>query len=185
MTVQRPTFRPAIVLATVSALFVAGCGGQPEKAAEETAAAEAPAVTGELAVTGASLRLNPNAAAPSAAYFTLTGGTSDDSLVSVTSPDAARTELHESKMEGGMMTMAPIATIPVAAGGTVEFRQGGKHVMLFDISDAARAAGQVKLVLTFSSGATLETDAMAASASAEEGEHEGAHEGMEAGHEGH
>ncbi|QJQ33266.1 copper chaperone PCu(A)C [Sphingomonas lacunae] len=182
MTVRHRTFRPAIALAALSALMVAGCGGQAEKAAEESAAAEAPAATGELAVKDARLRLNPNASAPSAAYFVLTGGASDDSLVSASSPDAARTEMHESKMEGGMMTMAAISSVPVAAGGTVEFRQGGKHIMLYEISEAARTAGKIKLVLTFASGATLEAEAVVAPDSEEAGEHD---DGGAAEHEGH
>lgn len=165
MTAARTYFRPAFALAMTAALALSGCGESGTATAPETAEASeaaAPAATGTLAVANATLRLNPNAAAPSAAYFILTGGTSEDRLVSVTSPDAARAEMHESKMEGGMMTMTPIDAIPVPANGTVEFRQGGKHIMLFDISAAARSAGKVKLVLTFASGATLDAEAIAA-----------------------
>lgn len=180
MTVVRPTFRPAVAIVAASALFLSACGGQPEASAPEAdTTAEAGPVA--LAVANASLRLNPNAAAPSAAYFTLSGGATDDTLASVSSPDAARTEMHESKMEGGLMTMAAITSIPVAAGATVEFRQGGKHIMLFDISEAARSAGKVKLVLTFASGATLETEAVAAPV----GEESVGHDGGAMDHEGH
>lgn len=170
MTVVRPFFRPAVALAMTAALALSACGGSDTASAPQEAgageAAGAPAATGTLAVANATLRLNPNAAAPSAAYFILTGGTSEDRLVSVSSPDAARAEMHESKMEGGMMTMTPIDAIPVPANGTVEFRQGGKHIMLFDISAAARSAGKVKLVLTFASGATLEAEAVASTVAA-------------------
>lgn len=184
MTALSPRFRPALSMALPLLLALSACGSKQESAPAgegESSAPAAPAATGQLAVAGATLRLNPNAAAPSAAYFTLTGSAADDTLVSASSPDAARVEMHESKMEGGMMTMAPITSIPVPANGTVEFRQGGKHLMLFDLSEAARAAGKVRLVLTFASGATLETDA----AAARTGEEAGEHEGMEMEHEGH
>lgn len=151
-------FKPALAGAMLMACtlpLLAGCGD-----ASDDQATPVTAPAGDVAVAGASLRLNPNPAAPSAAYFTLTGGAHDATLVSITSPDAARAEMHESKMDGGMMTMAPLTSVPVPAGGTVEFRQGGMHVMLFDISAAARAAGKVKLVLTFADGRTLEADAL-------------------------
>lgn len=152
-------FKPALAGAMLMACalpLLAGCSDASDDGEHQAAPVAAPA--GDVAVAGASLRLNPNPAAPSAAYFTLTGGARDATLVSITSPDAARAEMHESKMDGGMMTMAPLTSVPVPAGGTVEFRQGGMHVMVFDISAAALAAGKVKLVLTFADGRTLEAD---------------------------
>lgn len=110
---------------------------------------------GSVLVSAPSIRLNPNAAAPSAAYFTLTGGSTAQVLTGLISPEIERAELHESKMEGGMMSMAAMPEVAVPAGGTVIFRQGGKHVMLFGISDAARAAGKVTLTLTFKDGQSV------------------------------
>lgn len=190
MTAASPLFRPALALAITAALALSACGGPETASAPEAAnvgdAPTPPVATGTLAVGNATLRLNPNASAPSAAYFILTGGTTADTLTSVSSPDAARAEMHESKMEGGMMTMAAIDAIPVPANGTVEFRQGGKHVMLFDITAAARTAGKVKLVLTFASGATLEAEAVAAPVGeAAGGDADDAHAGMAMEHDGH
>lgn len=150
-------------LTIVGASLLTACSARDAATkGEATPTADATVATGTLAVSAATLRLNPNAAAPSAAYFTLTGGAADATLVSASSPDVGRIELHESKMEGGMMTMAPLTDVPVPAGSTVEFRQGGKHLMLFDISAAGRAAGKVKLVLAFADGTTLEIEAAAA-----------------------
>ena len=164
-------------LALAAAAALTACSG-PETA-PATEDAPAVAATAALAVSNATLRLNPNAAAPSAAYFTLTGGAADATLVSARSPDVGRIELHESKMEGGLMTMAPLGEVPVPAGGSVEFRQGGKHLMLFDISAAARAAGKVKLVLVFADGSTLEAEASVAAPASDQA-HDGAAE-----HESH
>ncbi len=145
------TLRYVILPCCIAALVsLSACdwflASQPE--VEETAG-------GALAVSNPSVRLNANPAAPSAAYFTLTGGRDDQVLTSVSSPQIERAELHESKMESGMMSMAALTEVPVPADGTVEFRQGGKHVMLFGISDAARAAGRLTLTLAFRDGQTL------------------------------
>ena len=62
--------------------------------------------------------------------------------------------MHESKMEGGMMAMVPITSIDVPASGSVELRPGGKHLMLFDVAEAARTAGSVRLELHYADGTT-------------------------------
>ena len=186
MSRLRPLFRPAILLACTGALALAACGKPQDTATSaDNAAAPAPTATGALAIANASLRLNPNSAAPSAAYFTLTGGATPDTPTGGGAPDAGRAGKPGSQMEGGMMTMAPLSSIAVPAGGTVEFRQGGKHVMLFDVSAAARTAGKIKLVLTFASGATLDAEAVAAPLGQEAGESGEGPEGMAMEHDGH
>lgn len=112
-------------------------------------AGDAAATTQAVTAMGATMRLNPNADAPSAAYFTLTGGAVDATLTGAASTDLDRAELHESRMVDGMMSMSPIERLLIPAGGEVVFRQGGRHVMLFGLSDAARAAGTFTLTLTF------------------------------------
>ncbi|MEQ1688812.1 MAG: copper chaperone PCu(A)C, partial [Sphingopyxis sp.] len=134
----------ALSLATMS---LSGC----KMAAEEAA----PAAAQGVKVQSASARLNPNPAAPSAAYFTIIGGTGADTLTGITSPDAKRVEMHESRMEGGLMTMASVDQVEVPAGGRVVFRQGGLHVMLFDIEAAVRNGGKLHLLLIFKNGGVV------------------------------
>ena len=69
--------------------------------------------------------------------------------------------MHEMKDEGGMMTMAPLKDVAIPAGGTVEFKSGGKHVMLFDISPSVRSGGTLPLRLSFADGKTIEVNAVA------------------------
>lgn len=97
---------------------------------------------------------------PGAAYFTLTGGKSDDALVGVSTPAASRAELHESmKNDAGMMTMQALKSVRLAAGGTVKFAPGAKHVMLFDIDADVSPGGSVPITLTLASGATVKASA--------------------------
>lgn len=112
-----------------------------------------------LYVDQAWVRLSPNADSPSAAYFTVHGGPEAVELRGVTSQAAQRLEMHESLMEGGVMKMRAITSIPVPAGEAVAFAPGGKHVMIWGVNPAARQAGKLPLTLMFSNGDRIVIDA--------------------------
>ncbi len=124
----------------------------------------------ELGVDDAWVRLPAVSGRPGAAYFTVKGGTQATSLVAVSSPAAIRAEIHEMKHEGKMMTMAPIRDVAIAAGAKVEFKSGGKHVMLYDLSPSVRAGGTIPLRLSFADGKTIEVNA-AVRAAGDAGDH--------------
>ncbi|WP_343518897.1 copper chaperone PCu(A)C [Sphingomonas sp.] len=113
----------------------------------------------ELGASDAWVRLPAVQGRPAAAYFTVQGGAQATSLVAVSSPAAIRGEIHEMKQDGAMMTMAPIKDVPVAAGGRVEFKPGGKHVMLYDLSPDVRVGATMPLRLAFADGKTVEVQA--------------------------
>ncbi|MDR6853650.1 copper(I)-binding protein [Sphingomonas sp. BE123] len=113
----------------------------------------------QLGVEDAWVRLPAVSSRPGAAYFTVKGGNEATTLLGVSSPAAVRTELHEMKHEGGMMTMAPIKDVAIPAGSTVKFEPGGKHIMLYDLSPELRAGGKVPLRLAFANGKTIEVEA--------------------------
>lgn len=162
---------PMKLLATIAPLaMLAGCGqpSAPRSGQQE----------GTLSVDGARVRLNANPAAPAAGYFTIHGGAQPATLIEIASPDAARVEIHESRMAGGVMRMDKLDAVPVAAGGTVPFAPGGKHVMLWTISPQAISAGHVRLTLRFAGGEEI----MARAAIEKPG---GDEMGGMAGHEGH
>ena len=156
-----------LIAAAMLLLPLAGCDSAkhaPGTPPEGTSAADAPSATATapadtFGVRHAALRLSTSENAPSAAYFTLLAGAAPASLIVISSPDADKVEMHQSRMEGGMMTMAPVERIDVPANGRVELRPGGMHLMLFGVKPAARAAGRVRLVLGFADGRTLETAA--------------------------
>ncbi len=101
---------------------------------------------------------------PAAAYFTLHGGQSDATLISVGSTVAIRAEMHESMKSGSMASMKPIGSVAVPAGATIEFAPGGRHVMLFDMNPGIKRGSIVPLVFQFGNGVRFERKAIAIAA---------------------
>lgn len=78
------------------------------------------------------------------------GGKAADRLVSATSPVAGRIEMHESMMMNGVAMMHPRpggAAVP--AGGKLEFKPGGWHLMLIGLKKPLKAGETVPVTLTF------------------------------------
>jgi copper(I)-binding protein len=69
-------------------------------------------------------------------------------LVAVTSPVAATVEVHEMKMDGGVMKMGAVPSLDLPAGQAVELKPGGYHVMLMGLKQQLKAGDQVPLTLT-------------------------------------
>lgn len=134
---------PASLLLAAT-MLTAGCQQQEQAVTASGAWIRLPAVTGR----------------PAAAYFTLKGGSAPAVLLSVRTPVAIRTELHETKTgEGGMMSMVPVKQVDLAPGATVAFAPGGKHVMLFDVAPDVKASEKVPLTLAFADGKSVEVQA--------------------------
>ncbi|MCC7010105.1 MAG: copper chaperone PCu(A)C [Acidobacteria bacterium] len=104
--------------------------------------------------------------ASTAAYFTIENhGSAPLTLVGVSSPVAATAELHTMQQTpgrgamgnapmGGMMRMAQVDRVVVPVHGTVEFKPGGYHVMLFKVTRALATGEDVELTLRFEGGET-------------------------------
>ncbi|MBX7119112.1 MAG: copper chaperone PCu(A)C [Gemmatimonadaceae bacterium] len=138
--------------ACASALgILLACGGERPPAAAASAAA--------FVAVGAWARA-ADSGATTAAYLTVRNGTAvADTIVGVASDAAASTDLHESMESHGMMHMASLAAVPVAAGDSVVFAPMGKHVMLTGTTRGLAAGDTIALTLRFSSGRTLEVRA--------------------------
>ena len=126
------------LLTCVIAATLAGCG-QPSASSVGEAWVRLPAVPGR----------------PGAAYFTLTGGRTDATLIAVSTPAAHRAELHESMANG----MRPTASVALAAGTRVTFAPGGRHVMLFDLNPRLAPGATVPLTVSLADGHQLTTPA--------------------------
>jgi copper(I)-binding protein len=70
-------------------------------------------------------------------------------LVSVSSPIAGITEVHEMKLEGDVMKMRAVPALDLPAGKTVELKPGGYHVMLMDLKTALKKDSTVPMTLVF------------------------------------
>lgn len=51
-------------------------------------------------------------------------------ITSVNSPDYETVDMHETTIENGISRMRAIPSLEIAAGETVTFERGGKHLML-------------------------------------------------------
>ncbi|MFP2925652.1 copper chaperone PCu(A)C [Pyxidicoccus sp. 3LG] len=116
-------------LARVAALLFALAGGCTSPDSQVPRAAEASG----LRVEAARARLTPSRVG--AVYLTLVNSTSkDDRLLTAGSTAAERTELHEVIAEGEVLRMhARPEGFMIPAGGSLELKPGGKHVMLYAV----------------------------------------------------
>ena len=100
--------------------------------------------------------------AMSAGYFRLRNPGQEAVVVTaIRSPDFARVEIHETIIDDGIARMRSVPEIRLGPGETVEFRRGGRHLML---SGPVQASGPV--TLEFLAGDTL---VLAVSVAAREG----------------
>ena len=79
-----------------------------------------------------------------------------DQLLSASSPAAGEVQLHEMAMEGSVMKMRQIKDIPVPAGGSVELKPGGLHLMLMNIKAPLAAGESVPVKLKFAKAGEVE-----------------------------
>ena len=94
----------------------------------------------------------------SAAYFNLTNSTTvTDTLFSVSSNVTTTTQIHKSyKTEDGLMGMKEQEFVPLPAGETVAFEQGGLHVMIIQPEMDLVEGDSIIFTLEFSSSEGFE-----------------------------
>jgi copper(I)-binding protein len=150
------------VLAFASLAVLSAC--TPAQEGNEAAANSAAATNGSEAADGngisnASVRLPAVPGRPGAAYFTIQNKGAARVLVSASADKAERAEIHESKMEGGVMRMEKLDSLSLAANATATLAPGGKHIMLFGLDPALKAGDIVALDLTFEDGTSMRVEA--------------------------
>jgi len=83
------------------------------------------------------------------AFMTLTAD-AGVKLVGASSPVAGVAQVHEMKMEGGVMKMAEVkGGLELPAGKAVELKPGGYHVMLMDLKAPLEKGSTVPVTLIF------------------------------------
>lgn len=86
----------------------------------------------QVAVSDAWVRATVPGQQATGMFATLTA-TQDSKLVGGSSPAAGTVEVHEMKMEGDVMKMRAIASLPLPAGQAVSLKPGSYHVMLLGL----------------------------------------------------
>jgi len=130
--------RKGAIAGLLAVLLLAGCGGgEATPPSVEEARITLPAAPG----------------VPGAGYFTIQGGKAD-ALVAVSSPAAARIEMHETASDArGVTSMRPLAEVPL--GDEVSFEPGGKHLMVFELGGNVRAGQAIPLTFRFRTAAPV------------------------------
>jgi copper(I)-binding protein len=122
---------------------------------------------GNLKVKGAFVRATSTdmsmtmTSAVSAAYMTIENtGSTPDRLISVSADVAGSAELHQTVVKDNVAQMVPLPDgIEIPAGGSVELKPGGMHIMLMQLQHDLAPDQVVNLTLKFASGTELKMQA--------------------------
>ena len=79
-----------------------------------------------------------------------------DQLISASSPVSGEVQLHEMAMDGNVMKMRQVKDIAVPAGGAVELKPGGLHLMFMNIKAPLTAGETVPVKLKFAKAGEVE-----------------------------
>ncbi len=113
----------------------------------------------------------PGAAVGGGYAAIVNGGASADRLVAASSPVSARMELHEMAMENNIMRMREVKGMDVPAGGRLELKPGGYHLMFMELKQPLKQGDKVPVTLTFEKAGEVKVEF------AVEGMAAGAHKG--------
>ncbi|HEY4032020.1 MAG TPA: copper chaperone PCu(A)C [Caulobacteraceae bacterium] len=105
---------------------------------------------GALTLSGLQLRATPAGVPTSAAYLTIENrGKSADKLVDIECGCAASAMMHRSETRNGVSSMSMVGEVAIPAGGKVEFRPDGLHVMLVGLKGGLKAGQTEVMTLRF------------------------------------
>lgn len=139
------------VIVLAAALALAGCtAGQAGKVNVEGvwARPSRAAMDGSGTVTGAFMKLTNTGSGP-------------DRLVSASCDAAEKVEIHETVMEGEVAKMQPLPDgLELPAGGSVELKPGGYHIMLINLKNDLKAGDKFMLDLQFEKAGKISVEAM-------------------------
>ncbi|WP_296752067.1 copper chaperone PCu(A)C [Thiobacillus sp.] len=126
-------------------------------------AASLPAWAANIGVTDAWVRATMPGQPVSGAYMQIQAD-ADARLIGASSQAVPRVEVHEMKMDGGVMRMREVKAIELPQGKTVSLEPGGFHIMLMNLEKPIAAGDVVPLTLVVESGGkrqTVEVNAVA------------------------
>jgi copper(I)-binding protein len=90
-------------------------------------------------------------------YMTLTNNSAKaDRLLSVTTAASETAQLHESAEKDGIATMKTVDALEIPAGGTVELKPGGLHIMLTGLKAPLKKGDMIMLELKFEQAGTVD-----------------------------
>ena len=151
--------RTVFIVATVLAAWAA----LPAQAEDVT--------VGGLKISAPWARATPKGASVGGGYMKITNsGTAPDRLVGGTTDISDSFEVHEMKMEDGVMKMRPVANgLEIKPGQTVTFDPSGYHVMFVDLKKQLMQGERFKATLEFAKAGKVDVDFIVESIGAKTG----------------
>ena len=127
---------------------------------QQTAPANSQFRKGDIVIEAPWTRATPEGAKVAGGYITVVNaGSRPDRLIGGTFPLAGRFEVHEMAVTNGVMTMRELGKgLEIPAGGRVELKPGGFHVMLMDLKGAVKPGAPIKGTLIFERAGTVEIE---------------------------
>jgi hypothetical protein len=124
------------------------------------AAASAEYQLGSLQITQPWARATPKGAASGAAYMTVKNtGAKAVRLRCVSSDSAAKCQIHEMSMTGGVMRMRPVeGGLEIKAGQTVTLQPGGFHMMLTGLKAPLQEGKMLEATLQADGGGAAQVE---------------------------
>jgi copper(I)-binding protein len=103
-------------------------------------------------------RATPKAAKTAAGYVVIKNtGSESDRLTGGSLADAGGVQIHDMKMEGGMMKMRPLPDgVEIRPGETLELKPGGLHLMFSDLKTPLIRDHSVAGSLTFAKAGNVD-----------------------------
>ncbi|HME28151.1 MAG TPA: copper chaperone PCu(A)C [Acetobacteraceae bacterium] len=95
-------------------------------------------------------------------YLTITDTGPPDKLIGVTTPVAAKAELHQSFDDNGVMKMRPVASLPIEPGKPATLAPGGYHIMLTDLKQTLKPGDSFSVTLKFATAGQITATATVA-----------------------
>jgi hypothetical protein len=137
-----------------STVFVAMCA-LIGIALSSVAAAQS-ATAGSIKIENAYTRATVPGQQVAGGFMKIENKGSTDQLISASSPAAGEVQLHEMAMDGNVMKMRQVKDIAVPAGGAVELKPGGLHLMFMNIKAPLTAGESVPVKLKFAKAGEVE-----------------------------
>lgn len=115
---------------------------------------------GDLLVETPWTRATPGGAKIAGGYLKITNnGATAEHFLGATTAIADHAEIHEMSMNGGVMTMRPLADgIEIKPGESVELKPGSFHLMFMDLKQPLRQGDTLKVTLQFEKAGKLDVD---------------------------
>lgn len=115
---------------------------------------------GDLVIGFPHARATPANAPVAGGYVTVRNtGAKPDRLVGVSANFAGRSEIHEMKMEDGVMKMRPLPDgLEIPAGGVLVLERGGSHLMFMQLDGPLREGETRKVTLRFERAGEVEVE---------------------------